>query len=753
MLFLMTVDLPPPRLLGVRVKRSGPIEDAFLWLPEKGLTVLYGRNGAGKTHLLRAIESIWSSAPVEHPLGVPIKPVTRGREAELLFEWPLPEWLSAGRWPYRGLSEHTGGQREVLDRSDVMDWKALPGNPWYAVQQDLDYSINDTEYMETVLEQITELLHRVLPESNWSFEPGRRLARQIAVELSIEYCDDDESAARVAAVCDEIMGRARFCYANGASRPVVVEDPDSPLLQRLVQDIRDEACEDEDYWDAAQRLGLGHAGHLVVDQPSENEGGSVRRANALAPAWYGDDRVGFTRNPLRPTPPPAQLVNESSDDLAERTIRALEDRLRDASRHEEDDGERGNLLSERADGSVILRPELLSITEAVAGEATRFARLLLEGAPDLRCELSPPTEWYRRPPLRWVALDPTGTWVEFEFLSRAQRRWAELSVALALERRVGVPLVVLLDEPEAALHRRAERHLVRGLERLSQELNASVLVATHSPAFFEQSSAQLVHLYRDGRGRTALAEMPTVLRDRVDDLGLDPTDLLQLCRTVLLVEGQHELAVLGELIGDELRQAGALTFAMRGVTKLGSAADAQLLFTYTDATLLVVVDNDDADRVTDIWERACRAADDGDDPLPVLAEYTKHKRDYEQIALQEFCALAIASENRERIRFRTLSLPDVPEYLPVHAVAPGAPAGATWSELHTQHERTGKPGKRPRFKNWMTDTYGADYSESNLRAAARSMDSIPEELVEILQAVRQTSGTTTGHGIAALPES
>lgn len=231
--------------------------------------------------------------------------------------------------------------------------------------------------------------------------------------------------------------------------------------------------------------------------------------------------------------------------------------------------------------------------------------------------------------------------------------------------------------------------------------------------------------------------MPAGLRHRVDYLGLDPADLLQLCRTVVLVEGQHELAILGELIGDELRQAGALMFAMRGVTKLGSAADAQLLFRYTDASLLVVVDNDDADRVTDIWERACRTADDGGDPLPVLAEYTKHKRDYEQIALQEFCGLAIASGNQERIRFQTLSLPDVPEYLPVNAVAPGAHAGATWPELHAEHERTGKPGKRPRFKNWMTDTYGADYSESNLRAASGSMDSIPDDLVEILQAVRR----------------
>ena len=715
MMSAVTFDLPLPRLLGVRVQRSGPIDDVFLRLPE-GMTVLYGRNGAGKTHLLRAVESIW---------------LKRGGLAELIYEWPLPEWLATGRRPDIGYGQ------EMHDRPDVQEWKDLPGNPWYAVQWELDYSTQYSMGDVRFIAEVGELLDRVMPESNLSREPARWLARQIAVNLSIEHCDGDESAARVAAVCDEIVDRARFSYSGGTSKPIAVHDTDSPLLQQLIRDIRDGGSEDDgDIWDidASGRLGLGHAGFLIPQQQGNEEWhAEVGGLPAAYPAWYGDVRS----ESLRPTPPPAQLVTEAGDDLVELTIRALEDRLGPAGQEDGDDGQRESLLSERADGSVILRPELVPAIDSIAQEATRFAGLLLEGAPVLRCEIGPATEWYRRSPLRWVALDPTGTWVEFEALSRAQRRWAELSIALALKRRAGVPLVILLDEPESALHRRAERHLVRGLEQLSHELNASIVVATHSPAFFEQTSAQLVHVYRDAHGQTALAEMPTGLRDRVGDLGLDPTDLLQLCRTVVLVEGQHELAILGELIGDELLQAGALMFAMRGVTKLGSAADAQLLFTYTDASLLVVVDNDDADRVTDIWERACGTAKGGGDPFPVLDEFTKHKRDLEQIALQEFCGLAIASGKHERIRFQTLSLPDVPEYLPVRAVAPGAPADATWPDLHAEHERTGKPGQRPRFKNWMTDTYGADFSESNLRAAAGSMDSIPDDLVGILQAVRR----------------
>jgi energy-coupling factor transporter ATP-binding protein EcfA2 len=719
MLVTMTIDLPQPSLLGVRVQALGPISDAFLRLRE-GMTVLYGRNGAGKTHLLRAVESLWQT-----PLDVPAR---QRRQVELVYEWPLPEWLSAGRWSSEGHGQ-PGDQGDLLSQPEVRRWKSLPGNPWFAVSPALDYSVNDQEYMDNVLPELAELLHRVLPESGGASEPGRRLARQIAVDLNIEQCDD-EGATRVAAVCDEIVRRARFSYSGGTSWPVVVHDSDSPLLQRMVKEIRDGTSDDEYIIDGSENLGLGYAGHLVPHHTWEREaGGTTDGAVAITPAWYGD-----RWRELRPTLPPAQLVAESRVDIHERTIRALEDRLSLTSPHDHAHDGQGSLLVEHSDGSVTLQPELASTIDAMAADATRFARLLLEGAPELRCEISSAAEWYRLPPFRWVALDPTGIWVELEVLSRAQRRWAELSIALALDARTGVPLVIVIDEPEAALHRRAERHLVRGLDQLSRELNACVVVATHSPAFFEQTNANLVHVYREPGGHTSLSEMPPLLRDGVDDLGLHPSDLLQLCRTVVLVEGQHELAIFDELLGDELRQVGALMFAMRGVTKLGSAADAQLLFTYTDATLLVVVDNDHSERVNDIWDRACRAADDGSDPLQVLAEFTRHKRDYEQIALQEFCALAVSGGTRERIRFRALSLPDVPEYLPVHAVAPGAPAAASWATLHAAHERTGKPGKRQRFKNWMADTHDADYSDESLRAAARSMDSIPADFIAILRA-------------------
>jgi len=45
-------------------------------------------------------------------------------------------------------------------------------------------------------------------------------------------------------------------------------------------------------------------------------------------------------------------------------------------------------------------------------------------------------------------------------------------------------LTVLLDEPEAALHRTAEEYLAKGIQSVSEKYNIQFIISTHSPAFW-----------------------------------------------------------------------------------------------------------------------------------------------------------------------------------------------------------------------------------------------------------------------------
>jgi hypothetical protein len=647
---------------------------------------------------------------------------------ELIYEWRPPDWALPDGLPPGHPIDEWFDERTYGSSDAFSEWESLPGNPWSGLVGDtLDYDSNELFYELEDQQRIEKLLDRVIPEPSL-FAPvaTRRFARQVAVNLEIADCSDDDHAQRVAEACDEIVHRGRFCYVGGRSTMVAIIDDETPTLRSIEAEIRQFGPTSwNDHVVTSESLGYGFTvGAWVSVDPNQ-------------PVWYRDTQAAAW---LPPSAPPFRLIRETEENLEQLTVRALEELTEPPDSSEEPGSEtqhQASLVVER-DGGYRLHPDIVPFLERVGGEATRRAALLLEHAPTLRCELTPIDHWYREVPVRWVALDPSGEWVGLEQLSSAQQRWSRLGIVLALRTHGHQgQVLMLLDEPEAALHRRAERHLVSGLHQLADEMKATIIVATHSPAFFDGSPAQLVHVHRDALGRTALTAMPPDLRDRIDGLGLDTSDLLQLCRTVVLVEGEHELVLFDELFGSEFRDAGALTFAMRGVTKLSSAADAQLLFGYTSANLLVVVDTEEADRVTNIWNRACDAADEGDDPLKVLAEFTKKKRDTEQLALQEFCALAIRAGHRDRISFHTLSLADIPEYLPVDAVAPGSSAGVTWQQLHEEHERTGKEGKRPRFKDWMHSQYQADYSNDGLRRAARSLDHIHDDLVGLLHTVQQ----------------
>ena len=85
-------------------------------------------------------------------------------------------------------------------------------------------------------------------------------------------------------------------------------------------------------------------------------------------------------------------------------------------------------------------------------------------------------------------------------------------------------------------------------------------------------------------------------------------------------------------------------------------------------------------------------------------------------------------------RTHGLSYGDVIEYLPVNMLVPDA---VGWEELRLQHARELEADKQlPRaFKPWLTRKYGADFSDDQIRNAARALDSIPSDLMRLLKTV------------------
>jgi predicted ATP-dependent endonuclease of OLD family len=220
--------------------------------------------------------------------------------------------------------------------------------------------------------------------------------------------------------------------------------------------------------------------------------------------------------------------------------------------------------------------------------------------------------------------------------------------------------------------------------------------------------------------------LPIEIETWANELGLNKTDLLQLCRLFLIVEGEHDAIILNTLFRDEFAQHGVQVIPLRGLRNITNATDGSFIFRFTDASVLYLTDNDNHQRVSNIWKRALAAQPD--QQLDIVAEFASHRETAEGQLLKDFTALALNFAARHRIDFASLPAEDILDYLPVQAFVPKA---TSWEQLRKQW---GRP-KNGNFKKWLNNTHGSVIDNGTITNAVESLDAIPHDLVELLQVV------------------
>jgi hypothetical protein len=82
-------------------------------------------------------------------------------------------------------------------------------------------------------------------------------------------------------------------------------------------------------------------------------------------------------------------------------------------------------------------------------------------------------------------------------------------------------------------------------------------------------------------------------------------------------------------------------------------------------------------------------------------------------------------------RFGTIALRrrDILEYLPVEHFVKDA---ESWDSLNNLHQKKSNQGS---FKPWAERTVGADFSDSAIERACRSMDSVPDDLSAVVNSL------------------
>jgi len=390
----------------------------------------------------------------------------------------------------------------------------------------------------------------------------------------------------------------------------------------------------------------------------------------------------------------------------------------------------------------------------IESEVNEIASLLLPDAPKIRASRNP---WKHLPQLDWQAEDKSGRWVDIQDLSDTQRRLVTL--AISITHRIFITggdqaAILLFDEPERGLHRLAEKHLRRGLERLSEIYSdLVVVVASHSPVFLQPGGAGLHHILRNAYGDLEVHPLDTKRHDDPKSLGIPTSELLQFVQVVVLVEGQHDYWVFTKLFEDEFTDLGVEVIPLRGAQKLVSVADAHLLFYYSEAKLVVVLDATDQKRVEKYWHEALEIKRAGKpiedafaalDKIPPKANKNKHELNptLEYRSLVTFCQEAIKKDREDRVTLSMLELLDIEDYLdPKHFLTSGdSPSEqVTWSDLRKQHQAALQSGERGNFKDWLASTGRASFDEARWDAALEDLDAVPPDLAAVLNRVRHAA--------------
>lgn len=696
----------------------------------QGVNVLYGRNGAGKTQILEALTaaSEWEMGPVE---GFILQGAT----------W-TDEFPDAGQAdaPY---SLQSLGASEVLDRFQDAD-STLLDLGWTAGYHP---SFLKGEYRERALALVSEfvgantvmLTRRLRPRMLWGVEPVRKSDRQFltapdVLEL-LPILLPDAEAPLVRAHLRDLRNALRQSLAEAvAGLGLTVGDDGSSewaCLDALGRDYRE--VEGLEYqvedairealsawrkkWGWSPLLNARNFGYLGSGLDSHS-------------SEYSTFAIHSTSAPIF-LPPVAVADARADSDFSGTGLSPLFDAFQEGKRP----GQTIDLDQRRYRD---YWPSRKSLSEVEASAALRakddevaLLRSRLAFLPDLTAQLH--ADFHYESNDTWRLLKGSHRASDG---SRAEVRWLEFALQANQD-------WVFLDEPEGGLHRTAEADLAQAIASpawLSRDKNAwdkerdegesrTIVVATHSPEFLALPQAHVVHV--DGGQARPLT---SVERENLSALGLRPSDLLSRVKTFLLVEGEHDRIVLETLIGDELKQLRVAIVAARGAKNMKDVFDSQVLFDFSDANLVALLDNIDAQTVHDLWNSARDLAAVGkvDEAASILRTKLPRSESGENRFLAEFLTRALQTGEHERVAAWGLSKADVLLYLPP------SPFGITrtWdAALADYREEDGN------LKKWLTKKFNADFSSlETVRRACEDMDDIPEDFTQLLAGLQLIAG-------------
>ncbi|MGK2954084.1 MAG: AAA family ATPase [Solirubrobacterales bacterium] len=680
----MGIELPRPKIIGLTVADTAPVLHLHVPL-QTGLTSIFGKNGVGKTRLLRAIEHTLDGL---NGSWTQVFTDLAGNESEVAVardHLPALDQLMYG---------HGALHLRCDEFAEEALWNPLAGEDdglWSASEQadavrrslPPEFDGGAAEYLMAEgrlwMPSGTGLVCLADPDPYDGPLNSQWQDAQTAWRMLLEARNVGTYGRHPSSQFLEWDERSGWSVVHrGRRRPHVAGPPNVPDLPPLPETVGIGSWPD---WVGAPIAILGtYQGPRieVVTEANLDVGGATKAALPFNFDWTPSRRVG-----------PQQSTQDAATEVQNSTNQLL--------------------------GALFDDPPLAQLS------------------------ISPPEQWFRgEPSIRWAASSDLGRpQVRLDQLGSAHVRYTQFAIQRSLQLRARQlhlsrysasptsliepsTTILLIDEPERALHPSAERTVAAGLRSFADH----VIVATHSTEMIDLADSILRAQAIDG----AMTLDPLWIDMRIDKrkahaaaLGLTPSRLAALTKVIVLVEGPHDIAIMNEWLGHELRHAHAEVVPLGGTRGLSHIAEARYLLSANNAPIVVCLDN--AGDITPEAFSALRHAVDKDDGR---RELNRTRRAWghseEGRRLHELVTATFDAGQLDRIHPFGFSERDIAQYLPIEKVARQFP---TWDAafegfLRNTKRTTAKQGDGVEFKKWINGK-GGRYHTEGLQIAAREM--------------------------------
>lgn len=720
----MTIPLSDSaELLGITVEGPPPVGEVHLNL-RQGVSALYGLNGAGKSALLKAIKAALSGrvapgvkrAAMHIRMLDPNAPISLAQSSCSLSSRICGFMASSIKSRFQALQEASVGSYEQFDGSSYPSWMSREPTPvrlvrWLALTDGL--SVEDIDEAGGV-KQLEEF---------YDVEIDDEIATQGLFTLEAVGVDEALWKVFISAQLGETTPLLSHWYQKEATqirwlrdRMGVLEgaEPTKGELEDLLEEMKSMMPSRTPTWadsinrpfhDASvQYQPLPHWVPFSVVEIGELSG----KDRGLIPRIVDDDFH-----------PDGVLVSSFLGFRNSNKAQAL------------------NLFETMGPFGIKVSSEVEEWLLLHSRSATAiFANLLLD-APALRCTVKDPNLVVTGPLLQWEAVDaPSGQSVPLADLSEAQARWARIAIRLAFivnEASASTPAFIVLDEPEQALHPLAERYMTHGLRSAAAYIQGSAIVATHSKELLNSREVQVIRVFRDKTGTTAVSSLDPAERGRLGHLplGISPADFFQSHRVILAVEGIHDQIVLQTKLRDELLDSAVHIVKLNGADSL-DVVNANMVVDLTEAHLLIALDQVGLSNLPADWEKA-RTVDDVDAAIRRLEMYLGNRKS-EVRTLASFCTECLRRGAANRLHVFGFTKPDIIQYLPVKDFVESA---ESWEQVVEEWHLT----SRQTFKDWLRTAKQVSVLD-RLERSAFNMKEEPQDFRRLAEKCKQLAHLT-----------